>query len=90
VARLLTKVILTPQIIRQSLNSRWGDEVQALLAANRVERATGARTPHSSLLTGLLFDDKGDRLTPTYSTKKGTRYRYYVSADLITGAKMGC
>jgi site-specific DNA recombinase len=49
-----------------------------------------ARTRHPSLLTGLLFDDKGDRLTPTYSTKKGTRYRYYVSMGLVTGAKMGC
>jgi len=75
-----------PAIVEEPL---W-DEVQALLAANRIERATGARTPHSSLLTGLLFDDKGDRLTPTYAIKNGTRYRYYVSTGLVTGAKMGC
>ena len=36
-------------------------EVQAVLAANRIERKTGAGTRHPSLLTGLLFDDKGDR-----------------------------
>jgi hypothetical protein len=64
------------------------DEVQAVLAANRIERTIGARIRHPSLLTGLLFDDKGDRLTPTYSTKKGTRYRYYVSTGFVTGAKM--
>jgi len=75
-----------PTIIERPL---W-DEVQAVLAANRIERTTGAGTRHPSLLTGLLFDDKGDRLTPTYSTKKGTRYRYYVSTGLVTGAKTGC
>jgi site-specific DNA recombinase len=75
-----------PAIIEKPL---W-DEVQVVLAANRIERATSARTTHSSLLTGLLFEDKGDRLTPTYSIKKGTRYRYYVSTGLVTGAKMGC
>jgi DNA invertase Pin-like site-specific DNA recombinase len=75
-----------PAIIEKPL---W-DEVQAVLAANRIERAIGARSRHPSLLTGLLFDDKGDRLTPTYSTKKGTRYRYYVSTRLVTGAEMGC
>ena len=55
------------------------DEVQAALAANRVERATGARTKHPSLLTGMVFDEVGGRLTPTHAVKKGTRYRYYVS-----------
>ena len=72
-----------PAIIEEPL---W-DQVQAVLDANRIERATGARTRHPSLLTGLLFDAKGDRLTPTYATKKGTRYRYYVSTGLVTGTK---
>jgi len=34
----------------------------------------------------LAFDDSGERLTPTHAVKKGTRYRYYVSKSLITGA----
>ncbi len=71
-----------PAIIEQPL---W-DEVQAVLAKNRIERATGARAKQSSLLAGLVFDEKGERLTPTYSVKKGTRYRYYVSTALLTGA----
>src|ERR1700720_2294919 len=62
------------------------DYVQAVLAANRVERATGARGKHPSMLTGMVFDEAGERLTPTYAVKKGTRYRYYVSTSLITGA----
>src|SRR5450631_3129213 len=62
------------------------DEVQAVLAANRVERTTGARASHPSLLTGMIFDEASERLTPTYAVKKGTRYRYYVSTFLVTGA----
>lgn len=34
----------------------------------------------------MAFDETGERLTPTHAVKKGTRYRYYVSTFLITGA----
>jgi hypothetical protein len=61
------------------------DVVQATLAQNRVERTTGVQTKAPSLLTGLLFDETGGRLTPTWTVKKGTRYRYYVSTPLVTG-----
>jgi site-specific DNA recombinase len=70
-----------PAIVEKPL---W-DEVQAVLAANRVERTTGARGRHPSLLTGMGFDETGDRLTPTHAVKKGTRYGYYVSTSLVTG-----
>ncbi len=69
-------------IVDQAL---W-DKVQAVLAENRVDRATGADAKYPSLLAGLAFDDSGERLTPTHAVKKGTRYRYYVSKSLITGA----
>ncbi len=62
------------------------DKVQAILAENRVDRATGAGAKYPSLLGGLVFDDSGEPLTPTHTVKKGTRYRYYVSKSLITGA----
>src|SRR6202035_5821821 len=71
-----------PAIVDKPL---W-DDVQAVLAANRVERTTGARASHPSLLTGMVFDETGERLTPTYAVKKGTRCRYYVSTSLLTGA----
>jgi hypothetical protein len=60
--------------------------VQEKLAANRRERslASGAKEP--SLLAGLIVDGNGDRMTPTHAVKAGRRYRYYVSAPLITGA----
>jgi hypothetical protein len=38
------------------------------------------------LLAGLLVDTRGERLTPSHAVKKGRRYRYYVSASLITEA----
>jgi hypothetical protein len=38
------------------------------------------------LLAGLLVDARGERLTPSHAVKKGRRYRYYVSAALITDA----
>jgi site-specific DNA recombinase len=63
------------------------DEVQAALAKNRIERATGVRAKHPSLLGGFVFDATGERLTPTYAVKKGTRYRYYISASLMREAR---
>ena len=61
------------------------DQVQAILAENRVDRATGADAKQPSLLAGLIFDKSGERLTPSHAVKKGTRYRYYVSRSLIVG-----
>jgi site-specific DNA recombinase len=61
------------------------DHVQAILAENRVNRATGADAKQPSLLAGLIFDESGERLTPSHAVKKGTRYRYYVSRSLIVG-----
>jgi site-specific DNA recombinase len=33
----------------------------------------------------MVFDEVGERMTPTHAVKKGTRYRYYVSTSLVTG-----
>jgi site-specific DNA recombinase len=60
-------------------------ECPGALAQNRVARATGTHANHPSLLTGLVFDQAGERLTPTHAVKKSTRYRYYVSTSLLTG-----
>jgi site-specific DNA recombinase len=38
-----------------------------------------------SLLTGKLFDEAGDRLTPSHTVKNQRRHRYYVSNRLISG-----
>jgi site-specific DNA recombinase len=72
-----------PPIVARAL---W-DEVQARLSANAAERDSGARCKSPSLLTGLLFDERGHLMTPTHALRRGKRYRYYVSAPLITGPK---
>jgi hypothetical protein len=59
------------------------NKVQKRLADNRVERQTGAGASEPSLLAGLIYDDIGERMTPTHANKKGRRYRYYVSQSLI-------
>ena len=64
-------------IITQDL---W-DRVQQRLSANRVRRRNGNGAREASLLAGLLFDDRGRRLTPSHATKGKRRYRYYVTAS---------
>src|SRR4051812_17317377 len=60
--------------------------VRDQLAANTSAHRGRAQAAEPSLLTGLLVDDRGERLTPSHAVKKGRRYRYYVSAALITDA----
>ena len=42
--------------------------------------------PAPSSLLGKLYDETGDRLTPSHANKKGKHYRYYVSNRLIRHA----
>lgn len=67
------------RIVDQDL---W-DRVQALLADNRVERKLRSNAASASLLAGLVRDEDGVPLTPTHANKRGRRYRYYVSRDLV-------
>jgi site-specific DNA recombinase len=60
--------------------------VRDQLAANTSDHRRRAKTAEPSLLAGLLVDARGERLTPSHAVKKGRRYRYYVSAALITDA----
>jgi site-specific DNA recombinase len=58
--------------------------VQQRLEQNRVERKMSHGAAAPSLLTGLIHDGQGHRMTPTHAVKNGRRYRYYVSTPLIT------
>lgn len=66
------------------------EAVQVKLAANAVDRQTRLRGS-VALLAGRLFDDRGNRMSPTHANKKGVRYRYYVSQALLQnhGAEAG-
>src|SRR5262249_42087332 len=69
-------------IVDQAL---WNN-VQAVLAQNRVDRAKGTTGNEPNLLTGILFDAHGGRISPPHANKKGTRYRYYTSRSLLDGS----
>jgi hypothetical protein len=36
---------------------------------------------------GLLFDDRGNRMSPSHTIRRGGRYRYYVSQAVLQGRK---
>jgi hypothetical protein len=62
------------------------DRVQAMLAERTVtRRLKRGNSPH--LLTGLIFDDRGNPMSPTHANKKGVRYRYYTSHALLQRRK---
>jgi site-specific DNA recombinase len=44
------------------------------------------RTNSGALLTGRIFDDRGNRMTPSHARKGGIKYRYYLSSALLHGA----
>lgn len=61
------------------------DEVQKLLAIQAPRRArSSSNAADLHRLTGILFDETGDRLSPAHASNHGKRYRYYVSARLKT------
>jgi site-specific DNA recombinase len=70
-----------PAIIDQGL---W-DRVQVQFKANLQAERNRPRATSISLLTGLLYDEAGNRFTPSHATKKARRYRYYVSQALTQG-----
>ncbi len=62
------------------------ETVQAQLAANTVARRVRLKGS-PALLTGRIFDDRGNRMSPTHANKRGVRYRYYVSHALLQKQK---
>jgi DNA invertase Pin-like site-specific DNA recombinase len=61
------------------------DATQLLLRSHAVGRAPRARKSAASPLTGRLFDESGQSLTPSHAVKGERRYRYYLSRSLIKG-----
>jgi DNA invertase Pin-like site-specific DNA recombinase len=57
------------------------DRVQELLKSNTVKRKVKF-SESGALLQGKLFDDKGNRMGPSFSSKNGVRYRFYLSTAL--------
>lgn len=55
--------------------------VQQQIASNRQGQRTRGNAKDASLLAGLVFDERGDRLTPSHANKGQKRYRYYVGTE---------
>jgi site-specific DNA recombinase len=62
------------------------ERVQQLLKAKAQGRKI-KRSESGALLVGKLYDDKGNRMSPSFSSKNGVRYRFYVSSALLRGRK---
>jgi site-specific DNA recombinase len=60
------------------------EAVQTQLDQQRTNHAK-ARQKSQSLLTGRIFDARGNRMTPSHAVKNGVHYRYYISSVLIQG-----
>ena len=63
------------------------DRAQRLLA-DQAQREVGSRQDSNVLLAGKLFDDRGNRMSPSHATKGGRRWRYYVSQAVLQGRKL--
>jgi site-specific DNA recombinase len=62
------------------------ERVQRLLKANVNDRKI-KRSESGALLLGKLYDDRGNLMSPSFSSKNGVRYRFYVSSALLRGRK---
>ena len=62
------------------------EQVQEQLKSNSAVR-TGRRQQTGALLTSLIYDDRGNRMSPSYSVKNGIRYPFYVSSAHLRGRR---
>jgi len=62
------------------------DRVQQLLATKSNGRKA-KRSKSGAQMQGKLYDDKGNLMSPSFSSKNGVRYRFYVSSALLRGRK---
>ena len=60
------------------------DAVQVKLNQH-VNNHKAARMRSEALLAGRIFDDRGNRMTPSHVRKRGVKYRYYLSSTLLQG-----
>ncbi len=59
------------------------DAVQGQLRINAANRYSNRNAQAPSLLAGLIYDDTGDRMSPSHASKGNVRYRYYISNRLM-------
>ena len=62
------------------------ESVRALMSEKASDRRHSTNTSSPSLLCGLVYDEEGNRFTPSHAVKGGKRYRYYISQSVIKDA----
>jgi site-specific DNA recombinase len=70
------------------LDRELWEKVRTLMAENVRARRHGTNASAPSLLRGLLYDEDGNRFTPSHAVKRGKRYRYYISQRVIKDAAL--
>ncbi|HMT44091.1 MAG TPA: recombinase family protein [Chakrabartia sp.] len=65
------------------------EKAATFLTTNASDRQIGTSFDNPSLLAGIIWSNKGHRLIPSHSVKRGKRYRYYAehTAHLAKGDK---
>ena len=71
---------------RPIIDEELFEAVQVKLKDRAVTRKL-RRSRSPSFLSGLLFDDRGNLMSPSHANKKGVRYRYYVSQAVLQKRK---
>jgi len=67
------------------LDRQLFDAVQARLD-EQINGSETKRAKSDALLTGRIFDDRGNRMSPSHARKRGIKYRYYLSSALLQGS----
>jgi DNA invertase Pin-like site-specific DNA recombinase len=62
------------------------EAVQTRLASKATRARGGSNVRSQSLLTGMIFTADGKRLSPSYSSKGGRRYPYYIDKSPSEGS----
>ncbi len=65
----------------------WDQIQQTLREHLGAERTKRTRQASEALLVGKLFDDRGNRMSPSWAKKGSKRWRYYVSQAALQGDK---
>jgi site-specific DNA recombinase len=74
-------------IVSQDLWDLWEQVRQRLRDHLGAGRGDATREASEALLAGKLFDDRGNRMSPSWARKGSKRWRYYVSQAALQGDK---
>ena len=73
-----------PRLFSVTIRDRVQQSLRGHLGSARAKRTCQSS---EALLAGKLFDDRGNRMSPTWARKESKRWRYYVSQAALQGDK---